>query len=75
MNNVVFAFRSFVRDLRAGELSVLLLAVVVAVTAMTAVGFFTDRVGQAIRSQASVVLAADLVVRGPNPMLRNPFLF
>jgi putative ABC transport system permease protein len=55
--------RALVRDLRAGELTVLLLSIVVAVAAMTAVGFFTDRVGRAMKSQAAEVLAADLVIR------------
>jgi putative ABC transport system permease protein len=68
MNSFAFATRSLLRDLRAGELSVLLLAIIVAVTAMTAVGFFTDRVGRAIRLQASAVLAADLVIRSPAPV-------
>ena len=68
MNSFAFAVRALFRDLRSGELSVLLSAIIVAVTAMTAVGFFTDRVGTAIRSQASAVLAADLVIRGPAPI-------
>jgi len=63
-----FAIRSLARDLRAGEISILLVAIVVAVSAMTAVGFFTDRVGRAIKSQASAVLAADLVIRSPAPI-------
>ena len=63
-----FALRAFARDLRAGELSILLAAVVVAVTAMTAVGFFTDRVGGAMKDQASQVLAADLVLRSAGPI-------
>ncbi len=68
MRTLAFALRSLLRDLRAGELSVLVAAIVVAVTAITAVGFFTDRVGRAIRQQASAVLAADLVIRSPAPM-------
>ncbi len=68
MKTVVFALRSLARDLRAGELTVLIAAIVVAVTAITAVGFFTDRVGRAIRQQASAVLAADLVIRSPAPI-------
>jgi putative ABC transport system permease protein len=63
-----FALRAFRRDLRSGELSVLLAAVVVAVTAMTAVGFFTDRVAGAMKDQASQVLAADLVLRSAGPL-------
>jgi putative ABC transport system permease protein len=68
MKTLRFALRGLLRDLRAGELTVLLAAIVVAVTAITAVGFFTDRVGRAIRQQASAVLAADLVIRGPAPI-------
>jgi len=68
VNSFTFAIKSLVRDLRAGEITVLLVAIIVAVTAMTAVGFFTDRVGGAIRSQASAVLAADLVIRAPVPI-------
>jgi putative ABC transport system permease protein len=64
----VFAWRAFMRDLRAGELSVLLTAIVLAVTAMTAVGFFTDRVGASMKEQASQVLAADLVLRSAAPL-------
>lgn len=54
------ALRAFVRDARGGELGVLFGALVVAVAALTAVGFFTSRVSQAIRLQAAEVLAADL---------------
>lgn len=64
----VFAWRAFIRDLRAGELSVLLAAIVLAVTAMTAVSFFTDRVGASMKEQASQVLAADLVLRSAAPL-------
>ncbi|MCC5793755.1 MAG: ABC transporter permease [Chromatiales bacterium] len=68
MNTLRHALRTFLRDLRAGELSVLLVAIVVAVTAITAVGFFTDRVGRGMLDQASAILAADLVIRSPTPI-------
>ncbi len=68
MSGWSFAIRSLWRDLRTGELSVLLTAIVIAVTAMTAVGFFTDRVGRAIKLQASAVLAGDVVIRAPAPI-------
>jgi len=63
MKSLRFSLLSLRRDLRAGELSVLLAAIVLAVAAMTAVGFFTDRVGRAVRAQAAESLAADMVVR------------
>jgi putative ABC transport system permease protein len=55
-----FALKALGRDARGGELAVLFGAVLVAVTALTAVGFFTSRVAQAIQSQAGEVLAGDL---------------
>ncbi len=68
MSVLPFAWRGFRRDLRSGELSVLLAAVVVAVAAITAVAFFTNRVGAAMKFQASEVLAADLVIRSASPI-------
>jgi len=68
MNSRGFAWRSLIRDLKAGELTVLLFAIVVAVTSMTAVGFFTDRVARAVQAQAAETLAADLVIRSPAPL-------
>ena len=60
MKSLLFALRSFARDLRAGELRVLALALAVAVASVTAVGFFTDRIGKAMELQAADVLAADI---------------
>lgn len=63
MKAVVFALRSFARELRSGEVLVLLAAVGLAVAALTAVGFLTDRIGKAVARQANEVLAADLRLR------------
>lgn len=63
-----FAFRALRRDWRAGELRVLVVALVVAVASVTSVGFFTDRLRQAMHRQASELLAADLVVLSANPI-------
>jgi putative ABC transport system permease protein len=60
-----FALRNLRRDLRSGELAVLLLALLVAVGSLTAVGFFTDRIGRAVNQQAGEVLAADLRLESP----------
>lgn len=46
----------------AGDLRILLLALILAVTATTAVGFFTDRVQNALTRQGGILLGADLVV-------------
>ena len=63
-----FALRGVVRDLRAGELRVLTAAVAVAVAAMTAVAFFTDRVSRAVDIRSAEVLAADLVLNSKRPI-------
>ncbi len=68
MQIVRFALRNLWRDLKSGELSVLLLALCVAVLSLTAVGFFTSRISQGVRAQAAEVLAADLRLESPNPI-------
>ncbi|HEX7718199.1 MAG TPA: FtsX-like permease family protein [Woeseiaceae bacterium] len=65
MTAVSYAVRTFGRELRSGEVLVLLAAVALAVAALTAVGFLTDRIGRAVARQANEVLAADLRLRAP----------
>lgn len=50
------------RDWRAGELRLLAAALVVAVAAVSSVGFFVDRMKSALSLQARQLLGADLVV-------------
>ncbi|MES9877139.1 MAG: FtsX-like permease family protein [Candidatus Sedimenticola sp. PURPLELP] len=68
MKAALFALRLFRRDWRSGELRLLTLALVLAVAAVTAVGFFTNRVERAMELQAAEMLAADLVVSSNNPI-------
>lgn len=68
MNAVGFALRSFGRELRSGEVLVLLAAVGLAVAALTSVGFIADRIGKAVARQAREVLAADLRLRSQDPI-------
>jgi putative ABC transport system permease protein len=65
---VLYAIRTFGREIRSGEVVVLLAAVALAVAALTAVGFLTDRIGRAVERQANEVLAADLRLRTPDPI-------
>jgi putative ABC transport system permease protein len=62
------ALRNLVRDLRSGEIAVLLLALLVAVASLTAVRFFTSRIGRAVTQQAGEVLAADLRLQSGRPI-------
>ena len=65
------ALRNLVRDLRSGELAVLLLALLVAVASLTAVRFFTSRISRAVTQQAGEVLAADLRLESGRPIARD----
>ena len=62
------ALRMTRRDWRAGELRFLLLALVIAVAALSAVGFFADRMNRALERDAAQLLGADLVVRSDHPL-------
>lgn len=62
MRGLRFAWRHLASEWRSGELRILALALVVSVAAVSAVGFFTDRVRLAMDRQAGELLAADRVV-------------
>lgn len=62
------ALRLLLRDWKAGELAVLATALLVAVSALTAVAFLTDRVGQAMERRAAESLAADLRLASAQPI-------
>ena len=64
MADIALALRLLARDWRAGELTLVAVAVVVAVASVTTVGFFADRVHQALSRQANQLLGADLVISG-----------
>jgi len=68
MRALRFSLLALLRDWRSGELAVLLAALLVAVTALTGVGFFTDRIGQAVELRAAEVLAADLRLESGQPL-------
>jgi len=56
------ALRLLARDWRSGELYLLAAALVLTVAAITAVGFFTDRIERAMQRQGGELIAADLVI-------------
>lgn len=56
------------RDWRAGELRLLIASVVVAIAALTCVGFFADRMRAALNLEARQLLGADLVLRADRPI-------
>lgn len=60
-------WRTLWRDLRAGELRLLIVAVTLAVAALTAVGFFADRLKGGLARDARQLLGGDAVVASDNP--------
>jgi putative ABC transport system permease protein len=73
MRALRLALLALARDGKSGELRVLMLALLVAVSALTAVGFFTSRVSLAVDQQAGEVLAADLRLQSRSPLDREYF--
>jgi putative ABC transport system permease protein len=65
---LTLSFRMTARDWRAGELRFLLVALIVAVASLSAVGFFIDRMRSSLNRDAHQLLGADLLVNADQPM-------
>jgi len=65
---VLQALRMTARDWRAGELRLLAAALVLAVAAVTSVGFLVDRIGHGLQRDARQLLGADLVLSSDRPI-------
>lgn len=62
------AWRQLWRDFRAGELRLLIVAVMLAVGALTAVGFFADRLNGGLARDARALLGGDAVLSSDHPI-------
>lgn len=62
MMALILAWRQLRSLWAAGEVRVLVVALVLAVAATTSVGFFTDRIQSSLQSQGNILLGADLVI-------------
>ena len=56
------SWRMLWRDWRGGELTILAIGLIIAVTSITAVGFFTDRIERGLQMQSAELIAGDLVI-------------
>src|SRR5690606_17150192 len=61
------ASRLLLREWRAGELRVMLLALLIAVTVSTAISFFTDRLQRGMVTRAAEFLGADMRLSSRDP--------
>lgn len=64
-------WRTLWRDLRSGDLRLLIVAVTLAVAALTAVGFFADRLKGGLQRDARQLLGGDAVISSDNPTPAN----
>lgn len=62
------AWRLLLRDIRAGEIWLLLMALVLAVAATTSLRFFSASLEQGLKRQAASLLGADLVLDSSRPL-------
>ena len=62
------SWRLLRRELRSGELRLLFAALLIAVAAVTAVGFFGDRVRQGLQREAQQMMGGDLVITADHPL-------
>lgn len=65
---LIQSFRMTARDWRAGELRFLLVALIVAVSALSSVGFFIDRMRAGLNRDAHQLLGADLLLNADDPI-------
>ncbi len=70
MNTLIFklGWKTLLRDLRAGELRLLMVAVTLAVASLAAVGFFADRLKGGLERDALQLLGGDVVIRADEPI-------
>ncbi|HSC94778.1 MAG TPA: FtsX-like permease family protein [Burkholderiales bacterium] len=68
LREIRLAWKLLARDYRAGEITLIAVAIVVAVAAVTTVGFFTDRVQRVLEGEANRLLGADLVISDSRPL-------
>lgn len=68
MNVFNLALKLLWRDWRAGELTLLLASLVIAVGTVTTVTLFVDRLQQALVAESATFLAADRVIRSGEPI-------
>ena len=65
------AWRMLLRDWRAGEIGFLLVAILIAVSALSSVSFFAERIRNGLQRDSHQLLAADLLISSDRPIAAN----
>jgi putative ABC transport system permease protein len=71
MHHLNLAFTLLKRDWRAGEMRLLVMALLIAVTAVTTVSFFANRMQRALSDQAAELIGADLLLIADHSLLQS----
>ena len=66
IRGLLYGLKKFWSEVFSGDLLILFLSIVLAVTSISSVGFLGDRLKSSMQMQASSILGADLVLRSPS---------
>ncbi|MBN1379573.1 MAG: FtsX-like permease family protein [Gammaproteobacteria bacterium] len=69
MPDFKIALRLFARDWRSGELRILMVSLLIAISGLTTIAVIVDRVDRGMSKETSQILGADRVIRSPRPIL------
>ena len=72
IRGLVYGVKKFWSEITSGDLLILFLSIVLAVTAISSVGFLGDRLQSSMKEQASVILGADLTLRSASNLSSEP---
>ena len=64
----MIGIRLLYRDWRGGDVTILLVALALAVAIVSGLGIFSERLGNAITAQSTRLLGADMVLESPRPL-------
>lgn len=74
MRSIKLALRVFSRDWRSGELRILILSLLIAVSGLTAISVVVDRVDRGMTRESGQILGADRVIRSSRPVSESTLL-
>lgn len=71
MSTLLIAAKLVRRDIKAGEVWLFLLSLFIAITCISSIHMFTDRIKRAIQSEASTLLGGDIVLISNRPVSQS----
>ena len=68
IRGLLYGIKKFWSEITSGDLLILSLSITLAVTAISTVGFLSDRLQASMKQQASIILGADLTLRSASEL-------